>query len=256
MYNHYEFALLNIVVIIMTPLFKTYWRISLTLIAAITYSSPLLSNSSVFQAEYSLHAKGLKVAKMQRQHSVLENGNHFFKSETKTVGLASLFRDDHIIESTEWKENNSDIQPIKYSYQRSNKKKKRQVQITFDETQQRIINSINNDNWTLPFQEGVYDKLLYQIVLMKELSLGDTPKEYSIADGGKIKSYRFSQLGKETIDTPIGKLETIKMSLHKDNKERKTILWCAESLDFLPVKVENTEKNGDHVIAIIESLIR
>lgn len=240
----------------MIRLLNTDWRIILTLFATMIYSNTAMSNSIVFQAEYSLHSKGLKVAKMQREHSVLANGNHFFKSETKTVGLAGLFRDDHIIESTEWQESDLIIQPVKYKYHHTSKKKNRQVEITFDRAQERIINSINNDNWTLPFSEGVYDKLLYQIVLMQELNASTIPNAYSIADGGKIKNYSFTNLGKEKIDTPIGELDTIKLSLHKDNKERKTVLWCAESLGFLPVKVENTEKNGDHVTAIIENLIK
>ena len=232
---------------------KAYQNIAIIL-AMFVYVRPALSDYTVSTAKYSLHSKGLIVAEMQRHHMTLANGNHKFSSETKTVGLAVFFRDDHIIETTEWKQNENIIEPVKYSYQHTSKKKNRKVEITFDKNNQRIINSINDDKWTLPYNSGVYDKLLYQIVLKNELMTGIIPDEYAIADGGKIKAYRFSFLGKETIQTKLGDLETIKLSLHKDNKERKTILWCAESLGFLPVKVENTEKNGDQVTAIIESL--
>jgi len=75
-----------------------------------------------------------------------------------------------------------------------------------------------------------------------------------VADGGKIKNYNFEIIGKEIINTPLGKLETIKLVRLKPNSRRKSTLWCAKKLEFLPIKVENIEKDGKITVALINSL--
>ena len=55
------------------------------------------------------------------------------------------------------------------------------------------------------------------------------------------------------IKTPIGDFNTIKLARYKKNKQ-ETYLWCAYELDFLPIKVITTEKDGHLSKAIIKSV--
>ena len=64
----------------------------------------------------------------------------------------------------------------------------------------------------------------------------------------------FEPEGEEIINTPLGKLKTIKLTRHKPNSRRETTLWCALDLHYLPVKVENIEKDDKITVAIIQSL--
>ena len=102
-------------------------------------------------------------------------------------------------------------------------------------------------------QTGILDKLLYQLVIMIDLKAGYIPEKYVIADGGKIKEYTFEYIEDEIIKTPIGDLNTMKLSRYKKNKQ-ETFLWCAYDLDFLPVKVITKENDGRLSKAIIKSI--
>ena len=88
---------------------------------------------------------------------------------------------------------------------------------------------------------------------MIDLKLGNIPEKYIIADGGKIKEYTFKKIKDEIIETPLGDFNTIKLARYKKNKQ-ETYLWCAYELDFLPVKVITTEKDGHLSKAIIKSV--
>ena len=224
----------------------------LTCLLTVAQAEPVLPTP--FEAEYSIRMKGAKIAKMKREFTLLENGKYQYHSETQTTGLISLFRKDSIIETSRWSFDEQKPVPLEYFYDHSGGKKDRKVNITFDWQNQKITNSIDGSSWNMPTSPNVMDKLLYQLAIMYDLQAGRQDLIYTVADGGKIKVYNFEVLGNEVLKTPIGNFQTIKLARHKPNSRRKSILWCAEELGYLPIKVENIEKDGKVTIALINSL--
>lgn len=206
-----------------------------------------------FQAEFLLYTKGMKVARMEREYSQSPDGEYLYRSETQTTGLISLFRNDLILEETKWMLEGGILKPVHYSYSHTRTKKERQVTIDFNWKKGQITNSINGESWNMPVEPGTLDKLLYQLAIMRDLKEGKSPISYTIADGGKIKTYNFELLGEEMLETPLGELHTLKLSRNKPNSRRETTLWCALELDYLPVRVENIESDGRKTIAVIHS---
>ena len=207
-----------------------------------------------FEAEYVLYAKNTKAARVVRSLTRLDDGSYEYRSETKTVGLISLFKKLHIVESSRLALEERLLKPLFYSYQRTGDRKKREVSIEFNRDAGKIKNTINGDFWHLPMEPAVMDKLLYQLAIMHDLQKGDTPTSYQIADGGGIKTYNFEKLGEEVVETPLGSFNTIKMIRHRPDSSRKSIFWCAPEFDYLQVKVEHTEKDGSTTVAVLKSL--
>jgi hypothetical protein len=207
-----------------------------------------------FEATYTLHNKGTQFAVMNRSFSDTGNGEYIFRSETKTTGFFSLFRKDLIIEESQWTVGDPQLRPLHYTYKHTGGKKDRFVDIVFDWARNKITNQVGDSIWHMTLQPEILDKLLYQLAIMRDLQRGSVPQSYTIADGGKIKMYEFELLGEETVQTPLGVFLTIKLSRHKPNSRRKTFLWCAVDLDYLPIKVENIEKDGRITTALIKTL--
>ena len=207
-----------------------------------------------FEVKYTLYSDGTEVGLMERQFFKQDDGSYKFRSESRTTGLIALFKKVHILEESNWDFVDANFKPLLYTYQHTKNKKNRQVEISFDWSKQQIINKVNDSTWHMQTETGILDKLLYQLTIMSDLKAGNIPESYTIADGGKIKHYLFKHLADEEIETPLGKFKTIKLARHKPNNKQETLLWCAYDLDFLPVKVINTEKDGRLSTAIIESL--
>ncbi len=207
-----------------------------------------------FRAEYSLYAKNTRAAKVVRSLTRLDDNSYEYHSETKTVGLISLFKKLHIVESSRLALEQRKLQPIYYSYARTGYRKKRVVSIEFNRETGNIKHTINGDFWRLPLEPEVMDKLLYQLAIMYDLQNGRIPASYRIADGGGIRTYNFEKLGEEVVETPLGNFNTIKMRRHKPGSSRKSVFWCAPDLAFLQVKVEHTEKDGSATVAVLKSL--
>ncbi len=227
--------------------------VGLMMVSITTMADSAITHLDGFTATYDLYNRGIRVAEMKRNLSQQDDGFYHFRSESHTVGLVSLFRDDQIIEESTWELENGVIKAVFYKYLHTGRKKQRNVTVDFDWKRNQIINSVNGSSWEMPFKPGTLDKLLYQYLIMLDLESNKLPLSYIIADGGKEKIYDFELLGEEVIKTPLGDLQTLKITQHKLNSDVQTTLWCAKDINYLPVKVEHIEHDGT-TVAIINSL--
>jgi hypothetical protein len=207
-----------------------------------------------FTARYDLYTHGVKVAKMVRSMEPVPDGSFVFRSETHTTGLFSLVRKDRVIEQSRWRFAGSDIRSLAYEYTRTGGHRNRNVAVEFDWDSRRITNTINGESWLMPAVPQVVDKLLYQFALMSDLRAGRSGLSYTVADGGKIKTYEIEPLGEESIRSALGDVRALKFRHQKIGDERVTTIWCAPRYQFLPVKVEYQEKDGAMVLAVLDSV--
>ncbi|MEZ5671654.1 MAG: DUF3108 domain-containing protein [Thiotrichaceae bacterium] len=90
--------------------------------------------------------------------------------------------------------------------------------------------------------DDTLDSLLYQVVIMGDLQQGKRDLSYRIADRAKIKTYTAEFQSEETINTGMGKLNTLRYRYDSPDGKRHTTLWCAPQLHYLVVQVEHEEK--------------
>jgi len=210
-----------------------------------------------FTATYNLRIGSLNVGTLERRLMSEDNGRYIYRSETKATGLLALFRDERILEQSVWKLEGEQIRPLEYTYRHKGSKKNRDATIHFDWKNGKIESHKGENQWKMAIERHVLDKLLYQWVAMRDLERDKGLKqvEYKVADGGKIKTYRFTPIGKETLTTPMGRFEALKFQRLRDaDDKRETTLWCAPALRYLPIRVDNKEKDGTVITAEIETL--
>lgn len=231
-------------------LFKQYILFTMLLASGAVMADEQVPSS--FKATYKLYYSGMEVAETERSMSKAGNDEYIYRSESRTTGLAAVFRDDHIVEQSQWRVIGRQLYPLDYSYVRTGKKD-REVMIHFDWDKDLITSQVNNITWETPLESGVLDKLLYQYAIMRDLQNGHFPETYMIADGGKkMQPYYFNRMGEEKVNTPLGDLDTIKVQNTKPDNVRKLIFWCAPELKYLPVKIEHTEKDGGVTTAVLQ----
>jgi hypothetical protein len=206
-----------------------------------------------FTASYMLHNNGLRVAAMERSFETADDGIRVFRSETRTVGLLSLLNDGAVIEQTRWRDVEGRITPLLYEYDRTGDDKARSVTVRFDAKKDRISNTVDEETWHMALEPQTFDKLLYQVALMRDLAAGQREFNYRIADGGRIKIYHIVTDGEDIVETPLGRLQALKLRRVREDSSRETIFWCVPALRYLPVRVEIEEKNGSVTTAVLKS---
>jgi len=65
----------------------------------------------------------------------------------------------------------------------------------------------------------------------------------------KLKQYRFEVVGEETLDTPLGKVTTIKVRRKENNNEEREIYaWFAKDFQYLLVRLQQEENGSAYTI--------
>ncbi len=104
--------------------------------------------------------------------------------------------------------------------------------------------------WEIEVTDETLDKLLFQFRMREDLQdalqKGQPWPEmnYLVADNGRIKNYNFKITGEEFIDTPVGRIKTVKAVRIRKEGERSTIFWLAPNYEFMLVRLLQTEKKG------------
>jgi len=77
---------------------------------------------------------------------------------------------------------------------------------------------------------------------------GAAPVSFSVVDGKGISRHVYQAAGRETLKTPAGEFETLKLAKHRDNPDaRSTEIWLALQRGFVPVRILVVEKDGTRV---------
>lgn len=205
-----------------------------------------------FTVTYDFSRNSLNVGKVIRRLHKADDGMYVFESVSEATGFIALFVRDEILERSKWIYAHDRPKPLQYVYKREGGKKERHVKLSFDWEDGIVTNTINNDPWQMDIPPETQDKLLYQLTMMIDLQAGKKTLRYDIADGGILKEYEFAVLGEERIETPVGRLETVKLKRIGD--ERHTTIWCARKLDYLPVRIEQQEKDDSRLAMLIREV--
>lgn len=207
-----------------------------------------------FTAYYTMSKGSVPIGEVQRSLTPAGSGQFKFESTMHATGLIAAFVKDRISESSLWTFRNEQVRPQIYTYRKSGGKKSRDLKLEFDWQHQLVKNTIAGKEWEMALLPDSQDKLSYQLAIMYDLQRGKTEFKYPIADKMKFRNYYFKVVGHETLATPLGSLPTVKIERVMEGDEKTTVLWCAPGLDFLPVRIEQNEKDGDEFSLMIKSV--
>jgi len=229
---------------------RHYILISFLILSISLFSSNISASS--FPREFTVYYKAsISIFSGETKISLTADTDdrYVYESATKITGFMS-FIGVNLLEKSVLKYINGRARPLTYTYKNS-KSKKRNAELTFDWEKKIVTNSIDSKPWKLAINPDTLDKLVYQLVMMDDLRQGKKKLNYSIADGGKLKEYNISIVGKEKLKTKLGEFNTLKLS--RISGSRTTTIWCAIELGYLPVRISQKKKGGsDHAAEIFK----
>lgn len=226
-------------------------RIFILLLAAAALRAEV-QQPTPYDATYDISKGVFKLGTMARRLHIRAGGEYVFESTMETRGLVSLFARDRVVETSRGKLDGMRFIPEHYAYVKS--AGERDYSLFFDYTSGVVRRDDRAGAWSAKMPVNLLDKLVYQAQLM--LDLGDAPRTltYNIAAKSKLKEYVIENLGNEHIDTDAGRFETIKLERSKADSKRRTTVWCARELGWIPVKVEHVDKKGGLTTALLRSV--
>jgi hypothetical protein len=100
---------------------------------------------------------------------------------------------------------------------------------------------------TRPLAPGMQDRLSFAYNFAFRPP-GSGATELSITDGKGVSTSSYRAAGRETIKTPAGEFEALKIERQKKNAEdRSSEIWLAASHGYVPVRILVIEKDGTRI---------
>ena len=213
-----------------------------------------------FSASYTAETYGMTVAQAtyKLEH---KNGGLAFTQHSVPTGLAALFSDDELSETSYLSLHQNRLLLDEYHYVQKGSKKNRDIHLKIkwsNSDDNKLTGTISGNARGKPVQletdSPVWDTLSFQIPIMTGDAKKMTPQEYKVLVKGELKTYLFVSHGSEDIDINNKIIKTIKIERKSDNKSKPLFLWIAPSLHNMPVKIEKWKKGKPHITMLLNSL--
>lgn len=189
-----------------------------------------------FSAYYDVKIGPLKVGEATRILTWNSSTPHEYTSTLKTTGFAGYLLKKSETRVTHFDIHNRLLRPLDYAYSDN---KGNVVAQQFDWHTDTAHSTIGVTKRTYPLEKGSLDQNVYPLQIMQDLAQGKKEMMYHITENKKLKDFHIKLQKKEAIDTYLGRLDTL--VVHADTEFFSTSLWCAPSLQYLPVQIQYAE---------------
>ncbi|WP_250464540.1 DUF3108 domain-containing protein [Microbulbifer litoralis] len=189
-----------------------------------------------FEATYEARYSGIGVTAVRRLTGEGDNWRLQFNADSFLADIREFSR---------FREQGDQLAPQHYEYHKTGLGRDRHKVLRFEPEQRRVIN-VRDEKRTLDnVPAGIQDKLTYQLQLALDVAAGRKKLQYAVADGKRIRHYKFAVSGRETIETPLGPVEAIKVErIREEDADRETTIWFAPQWDYALVKLKQQEEDG------------
>jgi len=209
-------------------------------------SSPLKN----FTATYDLYHNNFFVGQSTRK-LVTENTFLTFTSISKTSGLAALFFDVTLSEISKLRFKHKRLQFFSYHYDEKKNGTTEGYTLTLAKNNT-FYNS--HEKKYFPVTKNLHDTLGFSVAIMRDMQLGKREIQYAIAEKDALKIYTLKFIKKEKLITNHGTISTLKMEHYNPQTKHRFTFWCAENMDFLPIRIRNINHKGDENLLNLSQL--
>jgi hypothetical protein len=188
-----------------------------------------------FQASYSWtwHGATVAVSTLKLEHG--DGDNWVYSSSSEPRGLGHLYPMRPVLRSN-LRITDQGVQPL--SFKADGSGDSHNADVMFDWSAGRATGVYEGTAIDMPIKPGIQDDLSVQIAMMLELLHGRTPDQLSMISKNSAREYRYRREGTESLTTPLGQVDTVIYSSQHPGSPRVTRFWCAPTMGYLPMRVE------------------
>ena len=199
-----------------------------------------------FHADYTVSRNGKEMGKATLDLRNTGNDWEFLSQTHGTSGMAAMLGVDIQEKSTfAWKANKPEC--LTYSYSQK-ALKERTTSITCDWNAKSASVDDNGKSANVALASPAMDRHLVALALMADLNAGSSALNYPVIDKDQIADQHYVQSGHELISIGSSNVDAIKVARDRGaDSKRQTTYWFAPQRGWLPVQIEQVEKNGETI---------
>lgn len=234
---------------------RTFSAVVLLLLSAATLfpanaaKPPALPAS--LELKYALHYNGLMVGRVVKTLTREADGSYRHRSHSMPLGVAKMFTAVQWFEEGQFELVQDKVRPLSFLEYRVGADKPHRHTARFDWKAQMIF----YENWpTTSLPPGTQDQGSILFALMLNPPVPATQQIIHISSGKKLRVYRYTHAGTETLKTVLGAIKATVIERPAPEKGDEHLrVWLAAERGNLPVRI-STQKRGQETILELESV--
>lgn len=200
-----------------------------------------------FQADYQVLRNGKELGHATLTLREGSDGSWEFTNQTRgTKGMASLLGVD-VVEKSTFRWHDGLPEGLQYRYSQQAAIKSRERSTDFDWKGKQAVSRDGSNSSTASLQGPAMDRNLITLALMARLKSGAHDLAFQVVDKDHVSTQRYSPGTHETLSLPAGSIEAVRVDRQRDDAKRTTASWFAPQRSWLPVQIEQVEKNGETI---------
>jgi hypothetical protein len=188
-----------------------------------------------FNAEYIAYVWGSPQGTASMELDFLDNQVYSLLYQSH---VSKFFLSDKRVEHSIFTLEGSRLVAKEYHYTRSGTGKDKSLSVEFHPENSQISIDNGKKSFDLPW-EGEIDNQLYRLQISDKLATGEREFDIPFINyRGEKKQYHFVVEGQERLVLPFGELNTIKVTIKRNNSARETYAWYAATLNYQLVRLQ------------------
>jgi len=192
------------------------------------------------EAIYHASVRGIPVRAGLRLEPAGE-GLFLYRSWVEPRGLFSFIRKELSETSLVMLDEGGKIVPL--SYRKLDELGGRNSDMRFDHAEGKVHIEFRGEHTTVDWEPGIYDLLSLRLALAHDLARDALQDVYRVVDDrSRVEAVDVTVAGRETLSTPLGELETVRLEYRSERRDRLFRLWMAPGMDAALVRLEQYEE--------------
>lgn len=203
-----------------------------------------------FRAEYELIRNGKPTGQAVYRLRTIAPGRWEMNNQTSGTHGMAAFVGFRLNESARlvWVDGHFASDGYQYLQQAAFSKRTRSLEI--NRAAERATSIDGKKRYDIAYRPDLLDRQSVGIVLAHDLAAGHRGTlVYTVAGRRALSRRVFQTVGAETLLTPAGTFDTIKVArIREDEEKRETLTWFAQAGHLFPIQIERTEENGERIL--------
>ena len=195
-----------------------------------------------FHAVYRISVSGLSGEAQIDLRAADTPGEYLYRTRMSATGLARLIRNTVAEEESRFRVENGQLVPETYRFHDGSERERNTTDMEFDWETMWASGQHEGQYAVIPLEPGVMDRLTADLAVILQLQSGADPTSQLLADSNRLKVYQYTAMGEETIQVRAGRFQTLKYLRQRPGSSRRTFIWYAPALDYLPVRAEHQRR--------------
>lgn len=242
----------------MPRLIRLIPRLFATLFAALLFTTAAGADAifpKPFTATYEVTYRGMRAGRLTFKLSRDDaTGRYTYETTADPSMLARLVVSSAAIERSVMEIGPDGVRPVEWHLEDGKSSAAKDGRLSFDWTRNVATGEIEGEKIELPLEAGLQDRLSIQIDVVTSLLRGEDPGTIPLIDDNRVKRYSYVKKETASIDTKLGKLDTVLYESTREGSNRQSRFWLVPNMEYLAARAEQVRKGKVETVMTLVSV--